>query len=342
MRREIGSEFWDVPIAKEENSLFLRKMEWFISGTAALEQILEDILTYRIIRVAAIPSWCCSSMIIPYIKRGIRVVFYPVWVDPDEGLIVDYRCTEECDTTLRLDYFGYSTQKKIGNATGIIIEDLTHSLLSGGTQKEADYYFGSLRKWAGFYTGGYAWKKGEWHATLPKGRTDMRYIRLRMDAMEQKKRYIMGESVSKEYLDLFEKGEEFLDLCEVLSGYEEDIKRAEYLDISMIKTRRRENAKALLNSFKDHAVFKEVDSGDCPLFVPLNISNEIRDGLRSYLISKEIYCPIHWPVTEYHKLDDQTELLYRKEISIVCDQRYNECDMNRIIDEVKKYLSRRA
>ena len=85
------------------------------------------------------------------------------------------------------------------------------------------------------------------------------------------------------------------------------------------------------------AVFKELKENDCPLFVPLLIDEDKRDALKNHLIKKQIYCPVHWPVTEFHKLNDKTEEIYKKEISIVCDQRYTVNDMKRIASEIKYF-----
>ena len=42
------------------------------------------------------------------------------------------------------------------NYKGTVIRDLTHSIYSE-KYNDADYYFGSLRKWFGISSGGFAW-----------------------------------------------------------------------------------------------------------------------------------------------------------------------------------------
>ena len=67
---------------------------------------------------------------------------------------------------------------------------------------------------------------------------------------------------------------------------------------------------------------------DCPIFVPILTTN--REAIRKKLIENEIYCPIHWP-----KPNDKCESnLYELELSLICDQRYNEADMQRIVDVI--------
>ena len=151
MKREIGSEFWDVPLSKKMNGILPDNTRWFISGTAALENIILDM---KGVETVALPSWCCNCMIVPFLRHGIKVIFYSVYMEG--GVLVCDYSKVNADCWLVISYFGYTSQINYGSPSGIIIRDLTHSIFST-SQSDADYYFGSLRKWAGFYTGGYAW-----------------------------------------------------------------------------------------------------------------------------------------------------------------------------------------
>lgn len=66
----------------------------------------------------------------------------------------------------------------------MVIRDITHSIFSK-EYHDADYYFGSLRKWAGFKTGGFAY--GEWKKSLDIASYDKQYVSLRTEAMKKKK-----------------------------------------------------------------------------------------------------------------------------------------------------------
>ena len=59
-----------------------------------------------------------------------------------------------------------------------------------------------------------------------------------------------------------------------------------------------------------------------PLFYPIFLRTEDRDSLRSYMIKEGIYCPIHWPEVMGAKKG-----IRENELSLICDQRYNEKDM---------------
>lgn len=317
MRKEIGSEFWSVPVAGD-NGLFADAV-WFVSGRSALYAIIRE----NTFKTVALPDWCCDSMIKPFVDNGIAVRFYPAM--SEIGNI-------EADAVLIMDYFGYTGQSRRGDFKGTVIRDLTHSIFSKAYD-DADYYFGSLRKWAGFYTGGFA--MGLKHPVVYEG-DSADYITLRQSAMEAKEAYISELIVNKDYLMLFAEAEEMLEGLGVAPACNADVERAKTLDIDFICRQRRSNASVLLNAFSNLAVFPEMKEADCPLFVPILADN--RDALRKHLIEKEIYCPVHWPVSVYHKLPKATEVFYNRELSLVCDQRYTEQDMLRIVDAVKEFL----
>jgi dTDP-4-amino-4,6-dideoxygalactose transaminase len=109
--------------------------------------------------------------------------------------------------------------------------------------------------------------------------------------------------------------------------------------VDFIKKRRRENAQVLLNEFADMAMFPKLGDEDCPTCVPIVVPNGKRDALRQFLIQKEIYCPVHWTLTEMHQVDEKMRFVYDKELSLVCDQRYTQRDMNRMIQTIKDFFA---
>lgn len=332
---EIGSEFWSVPTCNKTNRLFPEATQWFISGRSALKAVIRDI---GAVHTVAMPSWCCESMFKPFQDEGIKVVFYPVYWE--KRLSQEIRL--DCDVLFILDYFGYTTELRNLNFEGIIIRDVTHSIFSS-CYSDADYYFGSLRKWCGVWTGGYAWTR-DGHSLPMDHADDMGYTDLRQKAMIQKQRYISGvkdiqdDSIQdKAYLQLFNTAEECLDLVGIAPAAERDIVLAEALDTDFIKNRRRANAEILRTAFRDWLMFQEMADEDCPAFVPVLVPEGKRDALRRYLISKEIYCPVHWPVSSGHILNEKQSEIYNNELSLVCDQRYSEDDMHRLVTETEMF-----
>ena len=335
MIKEIGSEFWDVPITEDNCRIFPDTTQWFLSGRSALQAIVKELKECHTI---AMPSWCCDSMVKPFVDAGLEVRFYPVLYKQERGVIqiID----TNCDFLFLMDYFGYTSRYKVSHPC--MIRDVTHSIFSH-SYDDAQFQFASLRKWCGIWTGGYAWTK-DGRKFITKDVDDSGYTTLRQIAMEKKSGYINGDSdkmgqseEKKSYLGVYAHAEELLETCGVSKAAERDIYFAKKLDVDFIKKRRRANAKVLMEAFTEWLLYPDLSDSDCPMFVPVSVPNGKRDALRKYLIKYKIYCPIHWPVSSYHKLDNNAESLYKNELSLVCDQRYTEEDMYRMVETIKRF-----
>ena len=339
--REIGSEFWDIPTIDNKNKMFPGSVHWFLSGRSALLAIIKELHGCHTV---AMPSWCCDSVIKPFVDAGMEVRFYPAYWD--KKLIQEPRF--DCDVLFLMDYFGFTmTTLPHDSFQGIVIRDVTHSVFSASYQ-DADYYFGSLRKWCGVWTGGYAWTRDGRGLTVDNA-DDGGYALLRERAMQLKNSYINGyvdnngrTVTDKEYLKLFAQAEKMLEHLGALPADQRDIRAAQLLDADYIRKRRRQNAEVLMEAFPDWLVFPELCETDCPLFVPILVPEGKRDALRRSLIQSEIYCPVHWPTSEYHKLTEQERFLYDNELSLVCDQRYAKEDMERVVDTIQLFMEREA
>lgn len=327
---EIGSEFWDVPLTDDENGLFGRGTQWYISGRSALKAILGCLSSCR---TASLPYWCCESMIKPFIDTGIGVSFYHAYRTDGQPPEPD----TDCDIILLMDYFGYSSRPTaLDGYKGTVIRDTTHSLFSRD-YTDADYYFGSLRKWCGVKTGGYAFSKD--CTKISEGENaDPVYSSLRRKAMTWKSEYISGLHRDKGYLAIYAEAEKMLESYGIVQADPDDISDACHIDIGFVRKKRRGNAAILMEGLKNMLMFPTLEDTDCPLFVPVIVPDGKRDELRCLLTSAEIYCPIHWPLSQYHSPDETSMCIYNNELSLVCDQRYSANDMDRIVETVKKFL----
>lgn len=99
-----------------------------------------------------------------------------------------------------------------------------------------------------------------------------------------------------------------------------------HVNIQRQREIRRRNAHVLYQALEGQVrfLFTE-DRMDCPLFVPVFLPQG-RDELRQRLIRERIYCPVHWPRPKAACSSN----LYDAELSLVCDQRYTERDMERM------------
>lgn len=329
--QEIGSEFWAVPQSEIDNGIFPESTQWFLSGRSALQAIIAEL---KGCRTVAMPLWCCDSMVKPFADAGLEVNFYPVHWEKD----LNQEIRHDCDVLFLMDYFGYTAETPdLSSYQGVIIRDVTHSLFSA-VYDDADYYFGSLRKWCGIWTGGYAWSKDGHEIRVDMDLDDCGYIALREKAMQSKQNYINGAATDKFYLGVFNEAEEVLERIGIVPAAQRDIQMSEKLDVEFIRTRHRENAAILRAAFPEWLIFRDMKDSDCPMFVPVLVPDGKRNALRRYLIQNEIYCPVHWPVNEFHKLDAEAETIYENELSLVCDQRYTQEDMYRMVDTINIFL----
>ncbi len=74
--------------------------------------------------------------------------------------------------------------------------------------------------------------------------------------------------------------------------------------------------------------------GKTPLFIPIMVDN--RNIIRRALFSENIFVPIHWP-NEDASLQGNNEL-YEVELSLICDQRYDQGDMERILRGIENTM----
>lgn len=335
--REIGSEFWKVETSQKRSGIFPENVQWYLSGRSALQAIIK-VLSWA--SSVSVPAWLCDSVVKPFKDAGFKVSFYPVYVD--NGLIQDI-CGDS-DVLFIMDYFGYTSGVSFSHPC--IIRDVTHSLFSS-KYFDANYYFGSLRKWCGVWTGGYAWTKDG--RNLVMGETaNNGYVSARKAAMTLKDYYINqrpdhnGKYITdKGYLEIYEDAEDQLKKVGIAPANERDIELAWNIDEELIKQRRRENAKILMDAFPEMLIFPHLKELDCPMFVPIIVPDGKRDELCRYLISKEIYCPVHWPLSQYHDIDAKSRELYGNELSLVCDQRYSGEDMNRMVKAIRLFWEER-
>lgn len=335
MKKEIGSEFNRIPLCNGLGFKFPIPGEFVFSGRTAIETVLKEIPKAK---KALLPSYCCYSMIRPFIDRGIEVSFYPV--NYRDGLQTELNIDDDIDVIFWCNYFGfYNDMPDLSDFVhngGLIIEDITHSLLSDiSYNKQSNFLVASVRKWEPILCGGYcATKDGILHY-VPKSIPPDEYVSQKRLAMEIKTEYLRtpDEDKKKYFLSMFNDCNHWLG--ENYSNLAIDEWSKEYIlsvDIEEQKSIRKRNARVLYDGLKNYVsfLFTEEDM-DCPLFVPILVAN--RNKVRSSLIENQIYCPIHWP-----KVEGCISNIYDGELSLICDQRYNEADMERIIYVLRTIL----
>jgi hypothetical protein len=335
--REIGSEFW---LESEPQTLSCdRDGIYVLSGRTAIDLIIQDIIsTKRVINVY-MPAWCCDSMLAPFVVRGIDIKFYDISLaeSADTAEILCDFCDFRENIFYVTNYFGYEnslpveTVIKFKEQGSIILYDRTHSFLMENDPylALADYSFASIRKWMGVVAG-----------AVVNGVKDCQlkpypHLECKERAMRMKKAFIEGDgSIDKHaFLNLY--SEFGHHLAEDYQNYEmDDLSYALYKleDLSAMRCKRRENAKYLHENLKGVKFMAEFTENAVPLFVPVFFeTTEQRNAVRKKLIEAQIYCPIHWPKSTLIPADFEANKIYGTELSLICDQRYDLTDMERMV-----------
>lgn len=350
MKPEIGSEFWCgcTPLDGSGVTALLpagMDTRYTLCGRTALELLLRDAMP---IGSAYLPSYCCHTMIEPFVAKGIRVQFYDVFFTPT-GIGWDFDENHCCDLVFLMDYFGFRNEHTIRlaqkqKAAGkMVIYDATHAMFCIDMDyRPYDYVFGSFRKWFGV-NAGFCAKRGVWNDFAALSR-NIPYAETRNAAFLRKQQYMAGHSINKQqFLDAFSQAEEALETDYI--GYAPDAASMQILktvNVDFIRQKRRENAALTIEQINTLGLdtvsspYRQVKTGDCPLFVPLQVSPDRRADLRRLLIQNRVYLPIHWPVSALH---EKIGGIYDTELSFVCDQRYGQQDMHRAIELIKEFLS---
>lgn len=343
--KEIGSEFWDFEISHVKEFEFHKDVRYSLTGRTALIHIIKDILSLKKIKRVSLPNYLCHTMIVPFQLQGIECYFYDIQFYNGEFHHLDSPEIYESDIVLIMDYFGFKTSTKniiIDKAKKnncIVIEDNTHDLFSfNNANTDVDYSFNSFRKWTGLAAGSIIIKKGKFNIDCSNVHLE-KYTKMREAAKIMKKDYIFDKnSKNKNYLFLFKDAEELLENnyfdYDLSEKYISSIKEIDYKKIS---TKRISNAKKLIDvlSEKSWVSVPRIKDGDIPLFVPVFVHESVRKNIMSKLKESNIFCPIHWPLSTYH--EKFSNHLYYEEISLICDQRYDESDLSiilKIFDEI--------
>ncbi len=343
MRKEIGSEFWNTRynefILKNNLEYFENlgvDVKYLMSGRTSIDYILNDIDDLK--KVAYMPEYCCNSMVQPFIDNGYSIKYYQVDLLNNKYYIDE---NFNCSLFFGMSYFGYDNSnmdfyiKKFKKRNVIVIEDITHRVFCKKNHcEESDYLIASLRKWFPIYTGAIAVnKKCDFRTSIDNYTINEELVKYKKQAMQLKREYINDININCKdiFLNLFNRSNQLITDYKNKKMDEESLKILQTMDIEEIRKKRIYNSKIIEENFvnsDDAKLLYNYKKGDCPIFVPIILKK--RDYIRKKLIDNNIYCPIHWS-----NFDNFRNNIYANELSLICDQRYDENDMKR---EVKIIL----
>ena len=315
----------------------------YASGRATLYQILMSIklTTFKV----WLPDWLCESMIDAVRRTGLDYGFYELGPDlrMDVGRFVEKnRPVSGNDVIVLVNYFGLvDVERTIAylrslKVESVIVEDdvqALFSILDDSAKHTADYRFTSLRKTIAAPDGGLVRTKKQ----MPVAQQKNTFAPFKL-----KGALIKGAADENTddgaYLALFEQGEALIEnnYESEMSGEASAILAA--TDLEEVANRRRENAHYLTAKLKELGIepLLKCQGNSVPLFVPVLIEN--RDAVRMELRRNGIFCPVHWPLRKDMEALPMGRRMAEKELSLVIDQRYNQEDMDSIVQVLKDTL----
>lgn len=292
------------------------------------------------IRGVLVPDYVCNSVTEVPIRLGISIKHYHI----NETFIPDYESIrnaiyeyKETVAIILVPYFGLVDLDTVITSIRaefpeiLIIVDDVQNYYGFAKHTDYDYCFTSYRKWFAVPDGAEVLRK-QIMPEIERYEKQADYVRYKAAGNLLKNHNdLIGDSVSLELIDDGEKmmDEEYRFRCSDLST--ELIRR---IDTDFIADRRKENAKFLHNGLEYLNIKHLYDSTKVPLFIPIVVEN--RDKIRRNLFTDGIFTPIHWPVLD--SVAQGNNKLYDTELSIICDQRYDKNDMERILRGIKNAM----
>jgi hypothetical protein len=231
----------------------------------------------------------------------------------------------------------------------VLIEDHSHDPFSlWAQQSTAHYALASLRKTLPIPDGGIIWSPQNLELPEPSS-PESAGASQKLAAMILKRAYLDGSAISKDIYRLIQiQAEQQLhaEMSASASSFTSHILKC--LDVARLRRQREDNIKQFLQLSRAivhpewHPLFTTWSVG----FVPLNSilicrSHEIREQLREFLISQNIFPAIHWqqPFKTVSTNDPFSVDLSTRILTIPTDYRYSVEDVNQIVSKLVEFSS---
>lgn len=363
MQKEIGSTFWLNPDERynpsAENILLERTEKFgdavFLSSGRAAQMLALKTIAERnpdLQKCAVIPAYTCSTVVKPFQVAGYEIATY----DVDETLHADTQTVAaviektQSNVVLFHRYFGFDTCEdwrdlidKYQKKGVVFIEDVTQCLFSILPDLHADYIIASIRKWGGMPDGGIALCREGTFSQKPNC-IDERMVMLKVKASHLKYQYMMHDMGEKQvFRDMYEQAAELL-YAEQQFFKMSPISFGELLnmDRERLRSRRRENYQILFDGLKDQEEVRiltpQIEDRVAPLYFAMLVKN--REELQAALREQCIYAPLIWPFEDQgFPVNNVVAMIYKENLCIPVDQRYDIDDMARVVDCIRTFFS---
>ena len=333
----------DVQGAAPPFSQFVDKALCLSSARAGIYYLVETLRPGTV----WMPSYLCATMIKSIAHQRETIRFYPV----DGALTLsDLKWLKQVrrgDIVCVIDYFGHhsstSVKREAREAGAWVLEDACQALMTDGIGEDADYLLFSPRKFLGVPDGGILIPlNGDSFAGVVLDEAPTRWWLTMFGASLLRREFDRrgGDSHDRRWFELFREADAKAPQGAFAISSLSKALLFKAFDYDSIAERRRANYRVLWQRLASIALLSKSNSEVVPLgFVICLKTREERNRIQHQLIAKNIYPPVHWPIhkvvperfVDSHRLCDTI-------MTLPCDQRYDESDMQRVSDLVCKNI----
>ncbi len=341
----IGGEHFLRPPHPVENSMrklldnAAESVSFFSTGRDALYALLRT-LSHKTIYL---PDLICGSVYQACIQAGKEVKTYRM--KPDLVQLESYDLQLPVSSCLLvMHYFGLANEGLMHRAKSMgmtVISDVTHMLFNRDKLKfigaQSDYLVASLRKSGPFPDGGFL---SSCNHVVPSPSSGIRevFFSLRAAGLISRGFSAARDFDNDENFHLTQQAERLIDQSPAgdfaCSYYTRELLQTINVDENATKIIK--NITALSTSLYGRCISVNNHLSPTPYYLCQFKDQYERDSVRSQLTSNEYFCPIHWVTSHLPTPSPLSNLI----LSIPCDARYGEQEMQAIADVIMSCLSK--
>ena len=279
-----------------------------------------------------LPSYLCAALLDGVSRRGVPVAWYPVGEALQPAGLTWLDEVGAGDVVVVIDYFGFIAPDGLMAAArdrgAFLLEDASQALLTSGAGSNADAVVFSPRKFVGVPDGGILGFRSRTLNRPAMVPPPDDWWCLALDAARRRAAFDKG-SGDRDWYGPFRRAEDGAPVgpyamselsYRLLSGA---------IDYADVAERRRANYLRLASALTASALFPRLPDEVVPLGFPVRLSG--RDRVRQALFAHEIFAPTHWQIETFVPSSFvASHALSSRILTLPCDQRYGEADMDLI------------
>lgn len=288
------------------------------------------------------PSYFCNHILGVMQRGAIDVRLYEVNYDLALSSLDWLSAVKAGDLVVLVDYFGFPAdqlcKKRIREQGALILEDASQAMLTRTVGRLADFVLFSPRKFLGIPDGGILVFNTQHFENRPQLEQPPAAWWLKALSASLLRREFDRHGGSRRWFELFKEAESEGPVGLYAMSELSRTLIMNSIDYGVLAEKRIRNYQQLAAGLGKLAMFPALPLGVVPLGFPIRVRQ--RDRLLQALISHAIYPPVHWPI---HGVVPETFMdshrLSAEIMTLPCDQRYGQADMEKIIAVVKQQLS---